>query len=141
MAEIVNNYLQMTVPELWNELNTKPHTVVDQYVINEIIKKKQTDQLICQANKNFAVKLRQYQDSCQKGISPNVVIKDNDNQPVFNISDFRTTQGDNKTCGAKFNIDDSLINKQLDSRFFDDVLSVKTIHNKRQKQTLEAPYQ
>jgi hypothetical protein len=79
MSEFVDKLAKMTVPELWFELNTKPHTVVDQYIITELIKKKQTEQLICQAQRKKGC---QFNRGCVGGKPENLpcnIIKNNDN--------------------------------------------------------------
>jgi hypothetical protein len=139
-SQLVNKLINMTVPELWNEYNTRPHTIVDQYIIMELIRRKQTEQLTCQANKNFATKLRDYKKSCIKGISSEIIIKDNDNLPTFSISDFSSTINCNVTPPT-YSAIGSQENNQLNSRFLDDVQNFKNSNDMKQcRKKIEAPY-
>lgn len=62
----VNKLLHMTVPELYNELNYNLHTVVEQQIIMDIIRKRSSGEFLCQADKNFLVKFRK--DPCIRGV-------------------------------------------------------------------------
>jgi hypothetical protein len=64
----VNGLLKMTVPELQNELNMKVHTVVEQMILRDLIRRRVEEEYTCQANKNFSVKFRPYRQSCIQGI-------------------------------------------------------------------------
>jgi len=99
----VKKLMAMNVPELENELQRGNHTVIDQYIINEILTKKKRSELLCQADKNFVVKQRSYRDSCIQGVSSLKVIRDNDNQALFDISGFQSGKCQNvKVNGNEF---------------------------------------
>ena len=51
MSEFIDKISKMTVAELWYEFENKPHSVVDQFIIQELIKKKQVQELMCQAQR------------------------------------------------------------------------------------------
>jgi hypothetical protein len=148
MSEFVNRLNKMTVPELWYELNTQPHTIVDQYIIKEIIKKKYQQELICQAKKNFdKMNKPDNVDGCTVGKNPNQIIKDNDNlncmsdcsevktQIIFDASDFQRSEPN------KLDMIDDDTNYQLNNRFMEDIKTVNSIHKKtKQKPVIQSPY-
>lgn len=133
-------YLErMTVPELQFELHYKPHTVVDQYIINDMIKRKTYSQFTCQADKKFTKKFRTYSESCIKGVPSQVIIKDNNNVQTFNKSDFKYTlmPCDQKPLPPLRGRED--LNTQLNYRFYEDISSNKQIHS-NPDQFFEKPY-
>ncbi len=67
-SSYINSLMNMTVPELQNELDYKIHTIVEQMIIMDLIRRKRTQQFECQADKNFVVKFRSYPQSCIRGV-------------------------------------------------------------------------
>jgi len=65
--KFVDNILRMTVPELQNELNNNFHTVVEQMILRDLIRRRVEQEYICQADKNLYVKWMPYNKTCIKG--------------------------------------------------------------------------
>lgn len=160
MTEFISRLNKMTVPDLWYELNNKPHTIVDQYIINEIIKKKHTEQLICQAQRKKGC---QFNRGCLGGKAENLpcnIIKNNNNNKclddctrpdsanihasydeTFNASDFnqQTPQQQNEPNNEDNN--ESTTNNHLNNRFMEDIKTVNDIHKKKNgKPIIQSPY-
>lgn len=65
--QFVDKIMRMTVPELQNELNMMSHTVVEQMILRDLIRRRVEQEYICQADKNFYIKQRSYASSCITG--------------------------------------------------------------------------
>lgn len=127
----------MTVPELQFELQNIPHTIIDQYIINDMIKRKTYSQLTCQARKNVVTKFRSYPESCIRGVPSMVVIKDNDNSPTFSIFDYKSSITPCKSDMTKYRGD---LTRQTNFRLYEDMSSNKQIQTDGFKPVFEKPY-
>jgi hypothetical protein len=170
MAEFINRLNKLTVPELWNELHTYPHTVVDQYIIKELIKKKYQAELICQAQKNFK-KANNFagpmqacprknmpgiliggadlanEDGCTIGRDPSSIIKDNDNQScLFDCNEAKSqiifdASDFQRSEYSNPDMNEADTNDQLNNRFMDDIRTISGIHSKtKNKPIIQSPY-